>query len=38
MGIGSLGPEIYYNPDSSNYIERVEISDGNSHIMGMATG
>lgn len=38
MGMGSLGPEVYQNPNSSSYIERVDISDDNSHIMGMVTG
>ena len=38
LGIGSLGPEVYAHPESSSYIERVDISDGNSHVMGMATG
>jgi hypothetical protein len=41
MGIGSLGPENIPhqpNPDNSSYIERIDISDGNSHVMGMATG
>jgi hypothetical protein len=26
------------DPESSNFIERVEISDGSAHMMGMATG
>jgi hypothetical protein len=25
-------------PESSNFIERVDISDGSAHMMGMATG
>ena len=27
-----------YNQESRSYIERVEISDGSAHMMGMATG